>query len=103
MKNYGADRMKTSVKIAIASIIAVIAAALLHDWVEDCNGDLSTLDISYDTRLAISLVTFDKKRYADQNIPKDKALAMHYDIIKREINRCEPWPAQGEKEKRRCV
>ena len=63
---------------------AVIAAALLHDWVEDCNGDLSTLDISYDTRLAISLVTFDKKRYAEQNIPKDKALAMHYDIIKRD-------------------
>lgn len=29
MKNYGADRMKTSVKIAMASIIAVIAAALI--------------------------------------------------------------------------
>ena len=49
MKNYGADRMKTSVKIAMASIFAVIAAALIISVVFSGNKK----DADYEKALAL--------------------------------------------------
>ena len=56
----------------------LIATALLHDWVEDCNGDLSVLQCSEQVKKSIKLVTHIK----DPQLSREQDLAVYYQGIK---------------------
>lgn len=59
---------------------AVIATALLHDYKEDCEGNLDELPCSRDVKHAIDLVSFDKSYFKEEMGIEDKheMLKIHY-------------------------
>lgn len=58
----------------------IIATALLHDWKEDCKGDLRDLHCSTRIKHNIDYLTFDINQY--HGADKAQALAIYYDVIK---------------------
>jgi GTP pyrophosphokinase len=52
---------------------------LLHDYKEDCNGNLDALPCSDTVKHAIDLLSFDKYWYRDHaGLQKEEALSIHY-------------------------
>lgn len=60
----------------------IIATALLHDFKEDCNGDIDALPCAEAVKHAIDLVSFDKNWYLENTgLQKQEALRVHYAAI----------------------
>ena len=65
---------------------AIIATALLHDWKEDCGGDLKRLPCSEDVKHSIDLVSFDKNYFKNKLGIQEKRdmLRIHYNDIQKD-------------------
>ena len=62
----------------------IVATALLHDWKEDCKGDVRLLPCSQEVKNAVTKLSFEKK----SGISKQDQLVMHYDAMREDKIAC---------------